>query len=128
MDGYAVRWEDIEKASQAPPVRLEVIEDLPAGFVSSRIVGKGQAIRIMTGAPVPGGADCIVPVEETRKENGFVLILRAIPPGEHVRKAGEDVKKGDLVISRGDIIRPAEVGMLASVGRVFCFRLSETPW
>jgi molybdopterin molybdotransferase len=117
MDGYAVRREDVEGASQDHPVRLEVIEDLPAGFVSSRILGKGQAIRIMTGAPVPGGADVIVPVEETRQEDGFVLILKAIPRGEHIREAGEDVRKGDLVISRGDVIRPAEVGMLASLGR-----------
>jgi len=121
MDGYAVRGTDIERASQDQPVRLEVIEDLPAGFVASRTVGKGQAIRIMTGAPLPKGANVIVPVEETKKENGFVLILRAIPPGEHVREAGEDVKKGDLVISRGDVIRPAEVGMLASLVRSSIF-------
>jgi molybdopterin molybdotransferase len=117
MDGYAVRWVDVEGASEDRPVRLEVIEDLPAGFISKRTVEKGQAIRIMTGAPIPGGADAIVPVEETRKENGFVSILRAIPPGGHVREAGEDVKRGDLVLARGDVIRPAEVGMLASLGR-----------
>jgi len=117
MDGYAVMWEDVEKVPPDRPVRLEVVEDLPAGFVSRRTLERGQAIRIMTGAPVPKGADTIVPVEETRKEDGFVVILRTLVPGKHIRHAGEDVKKGDLVISRGDVIRPAEVGMLASLGR-----------
>ena len=117
MDGYAVRWEDIRNASTDHPVRLKVVEDLPAGFISSKTLGKGEAIRIMTGAPVPTGADAIVPVEETTREEGAVLILKAGPPGEHIRRAGEDVKEGDRVISAGDLIRPADVGMLSSVGR-----------
>jgi molybdopterin molybdotransferase len=117
MDGYAVRSEDVEKALQDHPVRLEVIEDLPAGFVSRKTIGKGQAIRIMTGAPIPRGGDVVIPVENTRKENGAVSILEGLPRGENIRRAGEDVKKGERVISRGDLIRPAEVGMLASVGR-----------
>lgn len=119
MDGYAVRWEDIQNASPNHPVRLEVIEDLPAGFISTKILGRGQAIRIMTGAPIPKGADTVVPVEETKKENGVVLILKAMHRGQNIRKAGEDVKKGDRVISGGDLIRPAEIGMLATVGRSF---------
>jgi len=98
---------------------LEVIEDLPAGYISAKKLEKGKAIRIMTGAPVPKGADAVIPVEETKKENGSVLILRAATSGENIRKSGEDVKKGDRVISKGDTIRPAEVGMLASVGRSF---------
>ncbi len=117
MDGYAVRSEDIEKASSGSPVRLEVIEDLPAGSVSRRTIGKGQAIRIMTGAPVPKGGDVVVPVENTTKEDGAVQILESLPKGENIRRAGEDVKKGERVISKGDLLRPAEVGMLASVGR-----------
>jgi molybdopterin molybdotransferase len=119
MDGYAVRWEDIRNASQDHPVRLEVIEDLPAGFISTRTIEIGKAIRIMTGAPVPKGADTVIPVEESKKEEGFALIFKAAALGEHIRKSGEDVKKGDRVISKGDTIRPAEVGMLASVGRSF---------
>jgi molybdopterin molybdotransferase len=98
---------------------LEVIEDLPAGYISAKKLEKGKAIRIMTGAPVPKGADAVIPVEETRKKNGSVLIFRAATSGENIRKSGEDVKKGDRVISEGDMIRPAEVGMLASVGRSF---------
>jgi molybdopterin molybdotransferase len=126
MDGYAVRWEDTRNASQDYPIRLEVIEDLPAGFISTRTLEKGKAIRIMTGAPIPKGADTVIPVEETKKvadstlrEDGFVLIFKAAAPGENIRKSGEDVKEGDRVISKGDTIRPAEVGMLASVGRSF---------
>lgn len=119
MDGYAVIWEDVKDARRDHPVRLEVVEDLPAGFVSRHHVKRGQAIRIMTGAPLPLGADTVIPVEETTRENGSVLILRALALGEHIRHAGEDVRKGDLVIRQGDLLRPAEVGMLASLGRSF---------
>ncbi len=117
MDGYAVRAADIGKASKRFPARLEVIEDLPAGFVSQKMIQQGQAIRIMTGAPIPRGADTVVPVEETEKEGSYVSIFEAIPLGEFIRKAGEDVKQGDRVISREDTLHPAEIGMLAAVGR-----------
>ncbi len=117
MDGYALRSEDVRKASQNHPIRLVVMEDLPAGFISTKTIERGKAIRIMTGAPIPKGADTVVPVEVTKKENEIVSIFKAAEPGENIRKSGEDVKHGDRVISRGDIIRPAEVGMLASVGR-----------
>jgi molybdopterin molybdotransferase len=119
MDGYALKYEDVQKASSSDPVRLEVIEDLPAGFISKKKLERGKAIRIMTGAPIPKGADTVIPVEETKKEDGSVLIFKAVGLGENIRKSGEDVKKGDRVISQGDAIRPAEVGMLASVGRSF---------
>jgi len=119
MDGYALKSEDVRKASQNHPVRLVVIEDLPAGFISTKTIEKGKAIRIMTGAPIPKGADTVIPVEVTKKEDGFVLIFNAAGPGENIRESGEDVKQGDRVISRGDLVRPAEVGMLASVGRSF---------
>ena len=117
MDGYAVRTADIERASRDHSVRLKVIEDLPAGFLSQKTLNEGQAIRIMTGAPIPEGADTVVPVEETQKDGSFVLILKALPLGENIRRAGEDVKKGDRVISRGDILRSSEIGMIASIGR-----------
>ena len=119
MDGYAVRSEDVRNASQNHPVRLGVIEDLPAGFISTKTVDQGKAIRIMTGAPIPKGADTVVPVEVTKKEDGLVSIFKATEIGENIRVSGEDVKAGDRVISKGDTVRPAEVGMLASVGRSF---------
>jgi molybdopterin molybdotransferase len=119
MDGYAVRSEDVQNASSHHPVRLEVIEDLPAGFISKKKIEKGKAIRIMTGAPIPKGADTVVPVEDTKQDHRFVLIFTTLPGDENIRKAGEDVKKGERVISAGDLIRPSEVGMLASVRRSF---------
>jgi molybdopterin molybdotransferase len=117
MDGYAVRTADIEKASRDHSVRLKVIEDLPAGFLSQKTLKEGQAIRIMTGAPIPMGADTVVPVEETGKDGSSVSIFKAFPLGENIRRGGEDVKQGDRVISRGDILRPSEIGMVASIGR-----------
>jgi molybdopterin molybdotransferase len=117
MDGYAVKTMDIEKASKDRPVRLEVIEDLPAGFISQKTLREGQAIRIMTGAPIPKGADTVVPVEETQGAGSHVLIFKAIPSGEYIRKAGGDVRQGDRVLSKGETLRPAEIGMLAATGR-----------
>jgi molybdopterin molybdotransferase len=119
MDGYAVRSEDIQSASPNHPVQLEVIEDLPAGFIPRKRVERGSATRIMTGALVPEGADAVVPVEGSKKEGNFVSIFMSSVPGEYIRKAGEDVKKGECVISAGDPIGPAEIGMLASLGRSF---------
>ncbi len=119
MDGYAIRSEDVENASEKNPIQLDVIEDLRAGFFAQNTVQAGQAIRIMTGAPIPKGANAVIPVEDTKRGNGSVYVLRALRPGDFIRKAGEDVKKGDRVITQGEIIRPSEVGMLASIGKSF---------
>jgi molybdopterin molybdotransferase len=116
MDGYAVKYADIRNASKGRPIRLRVVEDLPAGSVSTRRLRKGQAIRIMTGASLPKGVDTVIPVEETEEKNGIVSILKSVPLGAYIRRAGEDVKKGDCILSKGDFIRPTEVGMLASAG------------
>ena len=121
MDGYAVRSTDIKEASRESPVSLKVIEDLPAGTLPKGSVGKGQAIRIMTGAPIPPGADTVVMVEDTEKAGEKVRVFQAVPAEENTRRTGEDVKKGDRVISKGSIIRAAEVGMLATVGRAFVY-------
>ncbi len=121
MDGYAVRSADIKGASKENPISLRVIEDLPAGALPKESVAHGQAIRIMTGAPIPPGADTVVMVEDTEKVGKEVRIFREVPIGENIRRAGEDIKKGDRVISKGSVIRPAEVGMLASVGRAFVY-------
>ena len=118
MDGYAVRAEDTRHASREHPVTLDVIEDLPAGYVSQRHLQAGQAIRIMTGAPIPDGADAVVRVEDTlRGEDQQVLILREVPPLYDLRLAGEDIRQGDLILRQGDLLRPAEIGLLASLGR-----------
>lgn len=117
MDGYAVRAVDTRGASRANPVVLEVLEDLAAGRVSTSTIGPGQAIRIMTGAPTPAGADSIVMVEETERGDGTVRIFTEARLGEHVRLAGEDVKRGQVVLPVGRLLRAADIGMLASVGK-----------
>lgn len=118
MDGYAVRAEDTLQASREHPVKLEVIEDLRAGYVSQHHLQTGQAIRIMTGAPIPDGADAVVRVEDTlRGEGQQVLILREVPPFYDLRLAGEDLRQGALILRQGDLLRPAEIGVLASLGR-----------
>ena len=124
MDGYAVQAGDIAGASAEKAVELEVLGDLPAGYTADAEVGEGQALRIMTGAPLPDGADTVIPVESTRAAGGKVLILEGLPAGSHVRKAGEDVKAGETVMVAGTPVGPAELGMLASLGcaRVRCFR------
>lgn len=121
MDGYALRAEDTLGASEETPTILEVVEDIPAGSIPKKRIGPGQAARIMTGAPIPEGADAVVRMEDSRKEGNRVAILVATEAGQDIRRAGEDVKPGEKVISRGDVIRPAEVGMLASLGRSFIF-------
>lgn len=116
MDGYAVRFADLEGASMDSPTALRVLGDLPAGRAAETEVGRGEAVRIMTGAPIPGGADTVIPVESTRTEGDSVIILEGLPEGSHVRRAGEDVRKGDTVMEPGTHIGPAELGMLASLG------------
>jgi molybdopterin molybdotransferase len=119
MDGYALRSEDIRGASPETPVVLDVIEDIPAGRIPQKRVGKGQAARIMTGAPVPEGANAVMRMEDTEKVGKKVRIFVEAPAGQDIRLAGEDVRQGETVISCGDIIRPAEIGMLAALGRSF---------
>jgi molybdopterin molybdotransferase len=116
MDGYAVRTIDTRPPEGAAFVELEVTEDLPAGRVSRRTLGPEQAARIMTGAPLPRGADAVVMVEDTEKSGGRVKILRPACAGDNTGEAGEDIKKGELVLTKGELIGPAEVGMLAALG------------
>jgi molybdopterin molybdotransferase len=117
MDGYALRFEDTLGATRANPAVLTVIDDVPAGRVSSETIGPGQAIRIMTGAPIPAGADAVTRVEDTEKDGDRVRVFVPAKKGLDIRPAGEDVKKGELVIPKGKVIRPAEVGMLAALNR-----------
>ncbi|HEY8183243.1 MAG TPA: molybdopterin molybdenumtransferase MoeA, partial [Thermoanaerobaculia bacterium] len=111
MDGYAVRAEDIAN----PPVRLRVIEDLPAGHVAAKKVEKGTAIRIMTGALIPDGADTVAHVEITDAGSDFVMVKQSLKRGTNLRKKGEDMRTGDVVLANGTLLGAAEVGVLASV-------------
>ncbi|HUT84005.1 MAG TPA: gephyrin-like molybdotransferase Glp [Thermodesulfobacteriota bacterium] len=119
MDGYAVKSEDTKDASIDHPAVLMVIEDLPAGYVAKGKIKKGEAIRIMTGAPLPEGVDSVVMVEDTEASGDKVKIFNEAETNQHIRKAGEDVKKGELVIPQGTVLRPAAIGMLASLKRSF---------
>jgi molybdopterin molybdotransferase len=119
MDGYAVRWEDTRGASISKPAILKVIEDIPAGTIPRKSVGTGESSRIMTGAPIPDGSNAVVRVEDTEKDGQRVKVFVKAKEGQDIRPAGEDVREGELVISQGNVIRPAEIGMLAALGRSF---------
>jgi molybdopterin molybdotransferase len=116
MDGFAVLAADIQQASEATPVRLRILEDVPAGSVATQPVLTGTAIRIMTGAPLPDGADTVVHVEVTHTEGNNVLILLALKTGANVRSVGEDMKDGAIVLTVGTVLRPGEVGVCAAAG------------
>ena len=121
MDGYAVRSADTGGASRKSPRTLRVIGTVAAGVVSQLEVEPGTAIRIMTGAPVPDGADAVVKFEDTDESDrrgvpAEVGVLIEVAPGAEIRRAGEDIAAGSLVLSKGTMLRAAEVGVLASLG------------
>ena len=117
MDGYAVRADDVEGASPASPVRLRVVGTVLAGQAGDLDVGTGCAARIMTGAPMPRGADAVVVVERSEMVGpDEVLLSEGAHLGRHVRPAGDDVAPGDLVLEAGTVLAPAHLGVLASVG------------
>jgi molybdenum cofactor synthesis domain-containing protein len=117
MDGYAVRAADIAVAGADRPARLRVIGTLAAGHAPDTTVGPGEALRIMTGAPFPEGADTVAIVENTRTEGGDVWVSTPSAAGEHVRRAGEDVAAGQEVFAAGTVLGPGHLGVLCSVGR-----------
>jgi len=122
MDGFAVRWDDIKREHPIDkPVTLTVIEDVPAGKMPTKTVGPGQAIRIMTGAPVPKGADTVLKVEDTEHTPDSVRVFKPELKGSNIRPQGEDVKKGERIIAKGTPVRPGEAGMLAILAKSFVF-------
>ena len=124
MDGYAVRAASVEGASQNAPVNLKVVGAVAAGQLPSDTVEPGTTVRIMTGAPIPPGADSVVPFEETdeveRRKSGASLdqigVKTPVLLGSDIRPAGQDVRRGDTVLASGRTLRPAEIGVLASLG------------
>ncbi|WP_193605538.1 molybdotransferase-like divisome protein Glp [Nocardioides dongkuii] len=117
MDGYAVASVDVATATEESPVHLPVVGEIGAGNAQVLALAPGTAVKIMTGAPVPTGADAVVPYEWTDRGVAQVTVSRAPAAGQHVRPAGEDVGVGDLVIERGAVLGPRQVGLLASIGR-----------
>jgi molybdopterin molybdotransferase len=117
MDGYAVRAADVATASDAVPVSMPVVGDVAAGSETPYTVQPGLCVRIMTGAPIPPGADAVVPIEWTDEGIVQVAIHRSAPTGAHIRRAGEDVTPGTTVLEEGAHLGAAQVGLLAAVGR-----------
>ena len=113
MDGYAVRADDVARA----PAQLRVVGEIAAGGFPDRAIARGEAMRIMTGAPMPDGADTVVRVEDTDNRSDVVTITAATPKGLSVRQAGEDLRKGETILTSGTVVRAAEIGLLASVGK-----------
>ena len=112
MDGYAVRAADVR-----PSATLRVVGRVVAGSLPTRAVGAGEAVRIFTGAPLPSGADAVIPQEDVDARDGVIALRSAVEPGAYVRPAGEDVREGDLVLEPGRAIGAAEIGILATLGR-----------
>lgn len=127
MDGYAVRHADVRDASEDGPAILQVVDHIPAGMQPEIAINPGQAARIMTGAPIPMGADSVVMVEHTRPDTGeggvgdTVAVLRPVTLGENVRSRGEEVREGQSVLLAGETIGPAAIGLAASVGHAELF-------
>ncbi len=117
MDGYAVRVADLAEASESNPVSLPVVGDIAAGARPVYTVQSGMSVRIMTGAPVPSGAEAVVPVEWTDGGLATVAVSRAPSMGANVRRRGEDVSTGQTVLDAGTRLGPGQLGLLAAVGR-----------
>lgn len=128
MDGYAVRAVDTAGASSDEPIMLRVVGEVAAGYIFDGEVAPGTAVRIMTGAPVPAEADAIVPFEETdepfdraptgaSKFTAAVQVFKEARLGANIRRSGEDLRAGQVVVRRGTVLRPSEIGVIASLGK-----------
>jgi molybdopterin molybdotransferase len=116
MDGYAVAFRDVADATAERPVHLPVVGEIAAGQTTIFSLTPGTAVRIMTGAPVPAGSTAVVPFEWTEESGREVLVRKAPEEGQHIRFAGEEVQKGDLLMERGEVIGTRQVGLLAALG------------
>jgi molybdopterin molybdotransferase len=116
MDGYAVRHGDVAAASDGSPVELPVVGDVAAGSSSTYSVQPGFTTRIMTGAPVPSGTEAVIPVEWTDRGMATVTIRQAPAMGQHIRRRGEDVAEGDVILTAGTRLGPTQVGLIAAAG------------
>ena len=121
MDGYAVVSSDTIDATNNQPSKLKVIGSVPAGSVPTKKIKSGQSMRIMTGAPIPKGADAVIPFEETdektRNNLDYIGCNSEVKKGDNIRLSGEDVLKGEEILSSGVLIKDAHVGVIASLGK-----------
>ena len=118
MDGYAVVAKNTFGASSTNPVALKVVGAVSTGDSPALSLASGEAIKIMTGAPIPKGADAVVKVEYTEELKGVVEVFEAVAPGKNISPAGEDIKKGAVLLKKGRVLRPHDTGVLAAIGRV----------
>jgi len=117
MDGYAVSYADVASAEADAPVHLPVVGEIGAGQATLLAMSPGTAVKIMTGAPVPAGADSVVPYEWTDRGVANVVISRSPERGQHIRPRGQDISEGDLLVEAGTVLGPRQIGLLAAVGR-----------
>ncbi|MDA8235317.1 MAG: molybdopterin molybdotransferase MoeA [Clostridia bacterium] len=117
LDGYAVRSVDTQNATPSTPAQLVVTEEVPAGCIAMGELMSGTAVKIMTGAPIPRGADAVIRFEDTEEETFSVKIFNPLLAGDNISRAGEDVKKGELILPKGVNLSPAALGLLAAVGQ-----------
>ncbi|HNQ18628.1 MAG TPA: molybdopterin molybdotransferase MoeA [Smithellaceae bacterium] len=117
MDGYALRAADTKGATPKKPVWFKIIEEIPAGKIPRKKLRSKEAARIMTGAIIPGGADAVIRQENTRREGNLVAVLTPVARKTDIRFAGEDVRKGELVIHKNSVLGAAQIGMLAALGK-----------
>jgi molybdopterin molybdotransferase len=117
MDGYAVRAVDTRTASAQNPIQFPVVGDVVAGTKTRSGMGPGLSMRIMTGAPIPAGADAVIPLERTDRGVARVVITEPVRSGECVRRAGEDIAAGSLALAAGTALGPQQIALLAAIGR-----------
>ena len=116
VDGYALRAEDTFQAREYSPVELKVIDEITAGEESRAKVEPGTAVKLMTGAKMPEGANAVLMQEMAEREGDIIRVLRPVAPGQNVAFAGEDVKKGEVVLKKGQVLRPQDLALLKSLG------------
>jgi molybdopterin molybdotransferase len=116
LDGYALRSDDIKGACNEQPISLKVVEEIYAGVSAENKVDKGTAIRIMTGSPIPEGADCVIRQEDTTRSGDRVEILEQLSKWQNFCFEGEDIKKGECILEKGSLLKFGEIGVLASLG------------
>jgi len=117
LDGYALRSIDTNDAQTTTPARLKIIAEVAAGYMAAEKVTPGTAIKIMTGAPIPDGADAVIRFEDTVEDNGSVMIFAPLKENSNIVRAGEDVKQGEKLIERGTILSYGEIGIMAAQGK-----------
>jgi molybdopterin molybdotransferase len=121
MDGFACRHNDLAGANPTQPVKLKLIGEAPAGRPFPGSVGPGETVRILTGGLIPKGADTVIMVEDTARDGDLVVCTADPGKGAHIRMRGEDVRAGETILHRGNIIRPPEIGMLATLGHAYVY-------